>query len=254
MAPEDLRIFFTRILCAPCADLEFYRLAEDGRLKEFLPEVDAMRGVTQPPEFHPEGDVFEHTMVMLRHMVYPDPLLGWSVLLHDIGKPVTRSVECSGRIRFFSHETAGVEIAEKVLERLNFDDSSKETILHAVRNHMRFANVEDMRKSKVLKLLQEPSFALELELHRLDCISCHGKMEGFNFLLEELLSLPAPEPEPLINGRILADLGMTPGRSLGGMLRKIRALQLSGVITSREQAAAYAEESLRKAGANLKDK
>ncbi|MBR2374501.1 MAG: HD domain-containing protein [Lentisphaeria bacterium] len=250
----DIRSFFTRILCSPGSDHEFRRLAAEGCLKELLPEVDAMRGVTQPPEFHPEGDVFEHTMVMLHHMVFPDPLLGWSVLLHDIGKPVTRSVESSGRIRFFNHEKAGVEIAEKLLDRLGFDSSSKETVLHAIRNHMRFANVMDMRKSKVVRLLKESTFPLELELHRLDCISCHGKMNGFNFLLEEFLQLPEPEPEMLINGRILAGFGMRPGKEMGELISKIRKLQIAGVITEAEQALVYAQEAVGKFRKNLKDK
>ena len=135
----ERRDFLTRILCAPRAEENLRTLAEKGKFKELLPEVHAMIGVTQPPEYHPEGDVFEHTMIMLKHMVFPDPLLAWSVLLHDVGKPLTRSVEESGRIRFFGHEEKGAEMVPSILKRFGFQEKEIAIIVHAVKNHMRFA-------------------------------------------------------------------------------------------------------------------
>ena len=234
----------SRILCAPRADLFFRELAKEGALEELLPEVAALQGVTQPPEFHPEGDVFEHTMLMLRHTAFPDLLLGWSVLLHDIGKPLTRSVEESGRIRFFSHEEKGAELAEEILKRLEFPEEDTAVIVHAVRNHMRFASVMDMRKSKVQRLLQEKHFGMELELHRLDCISCHGKMQCFDFLLEEVLQMPLPEAPAMVTGKDLLALGVVPGRKMGELLKKLKELQSRGRFANPQQALEYAKKRI----------
>ena len=242
---REKREFVTRILCAPDAEEKLRDPAENGILKELLPEVYAMTGVTQPPEYHPEGDVFEHTMIMFRHMVFPDPLLGWSVLLHDVGKPLTRSVEESGRIRFFGHEEKGALLAEKILSRFEFDAEEAAVICHAVRNHMRFAHVTSMRQAKLERLMKEPFFGLELELHRLDCISCHGKMAGFDFLLGQYVRMAPPEPEKLLSGRDLLERGIKPGAGMGRILKDIRRLQLSGEISSREQALKYVN-NLRK--------
>ena len=244
VTPREKKAFFTGVLCSPRADEKFTALADSGHLENLFPEISAMRGVTQPPEFHPEGDVFEHTMLMLRHMAFPDPLLGWSVLLHDVGKPLTRSVEESGRIRFFGHEEKGAELAGTILERFGFSAGDRETIIHAIRNHMRFAHVADMRQAKLERLMKEPFFGLELELHRLDCISCHGKLAGFNFLLEKFLQMAPEEPEKLVSGRDLAARGVPPGVLFGGILKKIRKAQLAGQFSTREQALNYMDNLL----------
>ena len=241
LTEKEKKNFFTEILCSGSAGAKFRSLACSGELKHLFPEIDAMRGVTQPPEFHPEGDVFEHTMIMLDHMRFPDPLLGWSVLLHDVGKPLTRSVESSGRIRFFSHEEKGAALAELILDRFGFEKSEREIICHAVRNHMRFAYVSQMRKAKVERLLKEPFFGLELELHRLDCISCHGKMGEFDFLLQQMIRLSPPEPAKLVSGRDLIARGIPAGVRCGKILKEIRKAQLAGVITTRHEALNYIE-------------
>ena len=238
-APRDL---VARLLCAPFAGRAFRRFEKEGGLAELLPEVACLRHVTQPPEFHPEGDVLEHTFLMLDHMVFPDELLGWSVLLHDVGKAPARSVEVSGRIRFFGHEEIGAEMAEKILGRFGFSPEEREIIVHAVRNHMRFASVREMRRSKVESLLREAHFPLELELHRLDCISCHGLMGGFDFLLEVLVSLPPPEDPPLLTGKDLLAAGFPPGREMGVILKQLRELQLQGEIRTPQEALRRAEE------------
>ena len=240
LSEKEKRAFFTEILCSNSAEERLRELARSGELKELFPEVYAMIGVTQPPEFHPEGDVFEHTMIMLRHMVFPDPLLGWSVLLHDVGKPLTRSVEPSGMIRFFGHEEKGAELAEKILKRFGFEDEDAGVICHAVRNHMRFANVAEMRPAKVARLIREPFFGMELELHRLDCISCHGKMGCFDFLLEKCVQT-VEEPGKLVTGRDLLERGFSEGVVCGKILNEIRIAQLAGVITTRSEALNYIE-------------
>lgn len=246
LSKREKKALFTEILISGNAEESLRDLCASGRLRELFPELHAMAGVTQPPEFHPEGDVFEHTMIMLRHMVFPDPLLGWSVLLHDVGKPLTRTVESSGRIRFFGHEELGAEIAEKLLIDLGFGKNETEIIKHAVRNHMRFASVRQMRHAKVEQLMKEPFFGLELELHRLDCISCHGKMECFDFLLGEFVRMAPPEPERLVSGKDLLERGLKPGASMGRILKEIRGAQLNGAITTRSEALAYIDKVIRK--------
>ena len=244
----EKRDFLTQVLCSPRADLIFRSWADAGELKEIFPEIEAMRGVTQPPEFHPEGDVFEHTMIMLRHMVFADPLLAWSVLLHDVGKPLTRSVESSGRIRFFGHEEKGAEMIPSILKRFDFQEKEIEIITHAVRNHMRFANVTDMRGAKLKRLIREDNFSLELELHRLDCISCHGKMACFDFLLAKTVELSKENEEvtPLVSGKDLLALGMTPGREMGALLEKVRQMQCAGELLTREKALGFIKQTISK--------
>ena len=246
LSKREKKAFFTEILISGKAEERLRDLCASGKLRELFPELHAMEGVTQPPEFHPEGDVFEHTMVMLRHMVCPDPLLGWSVLLHDVGKPLTRTVESSGRIRFFGHEELGAEIAEKLLVDMGFEKEETEIIKHAVRNHMRFASVQQMRPAKVTRLMKEPFFGLELELHRLDCISCHGKMACFDFLLGQYVQMAPPEPERLVSGKDLLERGLKPGALLGRILNDVRGAQLNGAITSRSSALAYIDKVIRK--------
>ena len=248
VSAREKRDLLTKALCSPRADLIFRNWAESGELKEFFPEIEAMRGVTQPPEFHPEGDVFEHTMIMLKHMVFADPFLAWSVLLHDVGKPLTRSVESSGRIRFFGHEEKGAEMVPAILKRFDFQEQEIGIITHAVRNHMRFANVTDMREAKLKRLIREEYFPLELELHRLDCISCHGKMECFDFLLGKTVQLAKENAEvtPLVSGKDLLALGMPPGKGMGDLLAQVKQMQCAGVLLTREKALGFVKQTINK--------
>ena len=161
LSGERIREEMSRILCTPRAAESIRLMAESGLLEAVLPEVAALRGVEQPPQFHPEGDVFEHTMLMLANMTLPTPNLAWSVLLHDVGKAATFSVDETGRIRFFGHEHVGAEIAEAILNRLHFSVADRESISSAVKNHMRFASVRDMKTAKLRKLIADDNFALE---------------------------------------------------------------------------------------------
>lgn len=242
IAGERLRTELTSMLTGPDPARAMRLLLRTGVLAAVLPEAAAMAGVEQPPEFHPEGDVFVHTMLMLEHMAYPDPLLGWSVLLHDVGKPCTRSIDETGRIRFFGHEAEGAEMAAAILDRLRFSAAERESVVQAVRNHMRFASVPEMKAAKQRRLLADPNFPLELELHRLDCIACHGIMDIFVFLLDLLRESPHPAtlPEPLVMGRDLVAAGCSPGPRFRTVLDAVYDRQLAGEFGTREEALAAA--------------
>ena len=237
LAGERIHGELTRMLTGrdPARAMEL--LLSCGILEAVLPEAAALAGVTQPPDFHPEGDVWQHTMQMLGHMAFPDAVLAWSVLLHDIGKPATRTVDPDGRIRFFSHETVGAELVRVIAERLRFSGAECDAVEHAVRNHMRFAAVREMRSGKLRRMAAEPNFALELELHRLDCIACHGMMEGFVFLLDRLRETPAAAlPAPWVTGGVLVRAGCRPGPAFRPVLEQVFDAQLGGAVATPEEA------------------
>ena len=237
LSGERVREEMSKILCTPRAADSLELMLDSGLLAAVLPEVAALAGVEQPPQFHPEGDVFTHTCLMLRHMVLPTPNLAWSVLLHDVGKKACFGRDETGRIRFFGHETVGAEIAAKILERLRFSIADRESIVAAIRNHMRFASVCGMKRSKLLRLLADDNFSLELELHRLDCISCHGKLDCFVYLLDQLRVTPEPKlPAPLVLGRDLVAAGAKPSPRFGKVLHEIYERQLAGELTERDAA------------------
>jgi poly(A) polymerase len=212
-----------------------------GILDIILPEVSELKGVEQAKEFHPEGDVFVHTVLMFELMKNPTVELAWSVLLHDIGKPATFSRGDDGIEHFYSHDKIGAEIAEKILKRLKFPNSEIDNIVSAVRNHMKFAHVKEMRKAKLKRLMAEPSFQLQLDLHKLDCSSSHGKLDNY-FFLKDILDNPEIEtelPPPLLRGGDLMELGVAPGPEMGRILREIGDLQLDGKLNSKEDAIEY---------------
>lgn len=214
-------------------------------LTHILPEVAALKNVEQPPDFHPEGDVFTHTSLMLAHMKEnPSRELAFAVLLHDIGKPLTFKIE--DRIRFNSHEKAGVEIAENILTRLKFSNEEKEKILDLIGNHMKFMYVMKMRVSKLKRFLRKPFFQDHLELHRLDCIASHGGLDNYTFCVQKLEEFSKEKielrPQPFVTGKTLIKLGLTPGPVFKKILTTIEDLQLEGKITSEEQAIQYIRE------------
>ncbi len=247
LAGERICSEVTRMLCGHDPAGAIRLMLRTGLLEAVLPEVAALDGVGQPPEFHPEGDVFTHTMLMLEHMVSPEPNLAWSVLLHDIAKPETRMVDETGRVRFFGHESAGAVRAGGILDRLRFSAADREAVVAAVRNHMRFAAVREMRPAKVRRLIADPNFPLELELHRLDCIACHGILDVFVFLLDQLAERPELRtlPEPWVAGRDLVAAGCRPGPRFRPVLDEIFERQLAGEFTSPGEALAAALERFR---------
>ncbi len=249
VSAERIRDELTKIFTRANPGRGLVLLDESGLLRAVLPEVATMKGVEQPPEFHPEGDVFEHTKLMLDAMpMEPSLTLAWAVLLHDVGKPPTFSV--SDRIRFNEHDTVGAKMTEAILRRLRFSNEEIERIVLCVAEHMRFRHVQEMRPSKLKRILARPTFADELELHRLDCIASHGSVGNVEFLLKKAKEMP-PEivkPKPLVNGNDLLEIGFTPGKLVGAVLRDIEELQLEERLESREAALAYARERLRASG------
>lgn len=229
-------------------------LDETGLLAVLLPEIAAMKGVTQPEKFHPEGDVYEHTLLMLEHLSGASAELAWAVLLHDVGKPETLTVDTDGIEHFYRHDRHGGKVARAIAARLRMPGARADTIVNAVKNHMRFASVDRMRQAKLRLLMADPDFPTELELHRIDCIACHGKLDNFIFLLDRIIAQHGEVrlPEPLLTGRDLIELGMTPGPRFGKILSRIRELQLSGKLDSKAEAVAALRKTRRSDSASTR--
>jgi poly(A) polymerase len=215
-------------------------LRDSGLLGQILPELEATIHCEQSADYHPEGSVYNHLRLILEQLpADADPSLPWAVLLHDIAKPVTASRDPkTGSIHFYEHEKVGAEMAEKILERLRFPRKQIEAIVKTVRCHMQFKDALQMRTSTLRRLLMRPTFGLELELHRLDCLGSHGRLDVYDFLLRqsrELESQPHIRP-PLLSGDDLIALGMKPGPALGKVLAEIREKQLEGELKTPEEA------------------
>lgn len=236
ISAERIRDELTRILIeAPHAGQALHRMDDLGLLAPILPEVVALKGQAQPPEFHPEGDVFTHTMMMLDSMQTDSPILAYAVLLHDIGKPPTATLD-GERIRFSNHDRVGADMATDILRRLRFSNDQVAAITHCVRNHMRFRDVQVMKEARRRRMIAAPHFDQEMELHRLDCESSHRKLENYAFLVayrQSISDTPALPP-PLINGSDAMAAGIPEGPEIGQWLRRAYDEQLDGRITTRE--------------------
>ena len=239
MSQERIRDELMKLLTRPHAGRGLDLLSESGLLKEILPEVEAMKGVAQPEEFHPEGDVFVHTRMMLDQLEAPSEVLAFSCLLHDVGKPPT--FEVADRIRFNRHAKVGAEMADQILTRLRFPNDQKSQICTLVQNHMRFMDVQKMREGKLKMMLQAPTFPEELKMHRIDCLACHGKLENWHFLNKKLSEYSEEDlkPTPLINGHDLLNLGLSAGPKLGEILEAIWEHQLEGTLRTKEDALSW---------------
>jgi poly(A) polymerase len=212
-------------------------------LHEILPEIAAMKGVEQPAEFHPEGDVFQHTRLMLDTLpANPSTVLAFAVLLHDVGKPPT-FVRAPDRIRFNDHDRIGAEMTENILRRLRFSNDEIEKTVLCVREHMKFQFVKEMRPAKLKRLMARETFPDELELHRIDCASSHRNLENYEFLKAKAAEMP-PEvlkPAPLLTGHDLLALGLKPGPLVGQILHEVEELQLEERLKSRAEALEFAK-------------
>lgn len=217
----------------------FDLLDQSGLLKILIPEIENLKGCEQPPEFHPEGDVFIHTRLMLKMLRKNASLpLVLSVLFHDIGKPATRTVDEHGKMRFYAHDQVGTRMAEKILQRFRFSNQIIEAVLPAVRLHMSFKDAPKMRLSTLRRMMARPTFEDELELHRVDCGSSHNMLDNYFFLQqkqEEFGNMPLI-PEPLITGKDLIALGMKPGPEFGKILQSVKDAQLENKVSTREEA------------------
>ena len=241
VSSERVREELTKMLTEGRASRAFALLDTSGLLPEVLPEIAAMKGVEQSPEYHPEGDVFVHTLLLLEKLPpNGSKTLAWGALLHDVGKPPTFRV-ASDRIRFDGHVEVGVKMAAKICRRLRFSNDETDQILALVDNHMRFADVHRMKQSTLMRFLRLPAFDEHLELHRLDCLSSHGNLDAYDFSREQLHSIPpeAIRPTPLITGRDLIEAGYEPGPRFKEMLAAVEDAQLEGRFASREAAMEY---------------
>jgi poly(A) polymerase len=250
ISAERVRDELLKLFRPPHASRGLALLNESGLLTEILPELAATVNCEQSPDFHPEGSVFNHICLMLKKLPPDAPeSLPWAVILHDIAKPVTveRDTE-TGAIHFYGHEKIGADMAGKILRRLKFSNRQIEEIVAAVRHHMQFKDVKQMRKATLRRLLLRETFSLELELHRLDCLGSFGDLEHFNFLVEQAEQLkhqPQIQP-PLLTGDDLIKLGMKPGRELGVLLAEIRELQLSDELKTPRAAKAWVKKQIQK--------
>jgi len=242
IAVERIQIEFSKILLSPNRARGFQLLTDSGLFKQFLPEALDLIGCEQPPQWHPEGDVFTHTKIMLEMLPDDAPItLVLSVLLHDIGKPATFAVDETGRIRFSGHDRVGSEMAEVILSRLKYPNAVIEAVVPMVDNHMNFMNVQKMRTAKLKRFMARPTYELEMELHRVDCASSNGLTENYDYLraCEEKFAAEPLIPPALITGKDLIDLGHKPGPSFREILTAVQTEQLEGRLSDREQALGF---------------
>jgi len=244
VSPERLRDELTKLLTEGAARRGFELLDETWLLQRVLPEISAMKGVEQPPQYHPEGDVWIHTRMMLDGLAAgTSPTLAWGVLLHDVGKPPTfRPVSETGdRIRFDGHVEVGVRMAAEICARLRFSNEETEQILALVNNHMRFKDVESMRSSTLKRFVRMPHFDEHMALHRLDCLSSNRHLEAYEFVKQFLAETPPEQvrPERLLTGDDLRDMGFRPGPLFSEILGALEEAQLEGEVRNREEAERY---------------
>jgi poly(A) polymerase len=239
ISAERIREELVRIFMSPDRVRGWDLLDSSGLLRAVLPELEPMKGCAQPEQFHPEGDVFQHTRLMLGLLPEQVSLpLVFSVLLHDVGKPATSSVDETGRIRFNGHDRLGAEMTAQIMERLRFSRAEIDATVEMVRQHMVFKDVPKMRVAKLKRFMARPTFADELELHRVDCESSHGMLENYEFLKEkreEFANEPIIPP-PLVNGDDLIALGLKPGPRFGEILEAVETRQLEGMLGTRQEA------------------
>jgi poly(A) polymerase len=251
VSAERLRDELTKLLTEGAARRGFELLDETGLLPVVLPEIAAMKGVQQPPQYHPEGDVWIHTRLMMEQLpAGTSPTVAWGVLLHDVGKPPTfKSAEETGdRIRFDGHVDVGVRMAEGICRRLRFSNEDTEQILALVANHMRFKDVEQMKASTLKRFVRLPRFEEHMELHRLDCLSSHRHLESYTFVQQVLAETPPEQIRPprLLTGDDLQELGYKPGPIFSEILRSVEDAQLEGQLRSRQEAEEYVRERFRR--------
>ncbi len=240
---ERTRDELTRMLTEGRAAEAFKMLDATGLLQQVLPEVAAMKGVAQPPEFHPEGDVWVHTLLLLEKLPPGcSTTLAWGALLHDVGKPPTYTV--ADRIRFNGHAEVGTRMAAAICRRLRFSNEDTEQILSLVANHMRFGDVQKMKESTLKRFFRLPKFPEHLELHRLDVTSSHNRLELYDFAKSRYAAAPAEEVKPrlLVTGADLIAAGYRPGPGFRAMLDAAEDAQLEGMITTKDEGLALVRE------------
>jgi poly(A) polymerase len=245
---ERVRDELTKMLTEGHARRAFELLDETGLLAEVLPEIARMKGVEQPPQYHPEGDVWAHTLLLLRQLESGCPLtLAWGALLHDVGKPPTFR-RAPDRIRFDGHVEVGVAIGAEICRRFRFSNDETRQILALIQNHMRFADAQRMKASTLKRFFRLESFDQHLALHRMDCLAGGGNLDHWEFVRERYEATPeeAVRPRPLITGRELIAAGYKPGAAFKVMLRAVEDAQLEGTISTAAEALALIGERFPK--------
>jgi poly(A) polymerase len=238
ISAERIRDELNRIFTAAKPEIGLDLLDQSGLLAEALPDIAALHGVEQPPQFHPEGDVYQHVRLMLSKVEEPNLDLVLGILFHDVGKKPTAKMDENGRIRFNEHESVGAEMSDKIMTDLRYDNKTIQTVHELVQHHMQFKDVPRMRASTLKRMMARPTFPLELELHRIDCVSSHGDVSNYDFLKQQVETMSAKEIDPpsLITGRDLLAMGLTPGKVVGRILETVRVAQLEGTVQTRVEA------------------
>jgi poly(A) polymerase len=252
VSAERLRDELTKILTEGAARRGFELLDETRLLDQLLPEVSRMKGVEQPPQFHPEGDVWTHTLMMIGGLPKGcSPTLAWGVLLHDVGKPPTFTPPSgpNDRIRFDNHVEVGVRIAEEICRRLRFSNDDTAQILALIAGHMRFKDVPQMKTSTLKRFVRQERFDEHLELHRLDCSSSHGHLDNYDLVRDFVANTPPEQVRPprLITGNDLIQMGFKPGPPFHAILEAVEEAQLSGRIATKDDAIRMIQQEFKPA-------
>ncbi len=245
---ERIRDELLKILTGPDPSRGLKLLLDSGVLKQIIPEAADMDGVEQPPEFHPEGDVFIHTCLMFELAGELTDTLALGILLHDIGKPPTFTIK--ERIRFDGHVEQGALMAEDICRKLRISNDTREQVVDLVKNHLRFIHVQEMRESTLKRFLRKDNFDEHLELHCLDCLASHGDLSQYDFCRKKLEELTQEQmrPRPLVRGQDLIDLGLEPGPVFSEILGALEDLQLEGHLTNKEESLDWVREKYVETG------
>ena len=252
VSAERVREELTKILTGGGAQRGFELLDESRLLAEVLPEVKRMQGVEQPPQYHPEGDVWTHTLMLLDQLpAGASPTLAWGMLLHDVGKPATFTppdpAKPGDRIRFNGHVDVGVAVARTILTRLRFSGDDADQILALIKHHMQFGDVMQMKQSTLKRFLRLPKFEEHLALHRADCLSSHGNLDMYAFAKQRYEDLGEEQIRPrlLLTGEDLIAAGYKPGPQFRVMLEAAEDAQLEGTIATKKEALRLVRERFR---------
>src|SRR6185369_14160406 len=238
---ERIREELTKMLTEGQAKRAFELLDQSRLLHEVLPEIEKMKGVKQPPEYHPEGDVFIHTLLLLDQLPpNPSRTLAWGTLLHDVGKPATFRI-APDRIRFDGHVEVGVRMAEEICRRLHMSGEDTQQIAALVANHMRFGDAGKMKESTLKRFIRLPKFDEHLDLHRMDCLSSHCDLTLYNFVRERRMEMSEEQirPRMLLSGDDLIAMGYPPGPRFREILSSIEDAQLEGSLHTRDEALSF---------------
>ncbi len=242
---ERVREELVKMFTGPNPGLAMRLLDKAGLLKVVLPEVEKMKGVQQPRKYHPEGDVYKHTLMLMDQLKNASTVLAFGCLLHDVGKPAT--FKRADRIRFNGHDRVGARMTESILTRLRFSNDLKEQIVACVDGHMRFKDVKQMKQSTLKKFMQRATFETELIQHKIDCIASHGDISNWRFLNKKLKEFSADQirPVPLLSGRDLIGVGFGEGPTIGQILKAVEERQLEGQLISKEEAMEWVQKNFK---------